>query len=146
MLNCFKDFKRKRCIHISFHILDFVQQKTRFTMEQPYMLIPYCPYHSCWCSGDWRSQGISRHGIDQYWRNIPSLASEELKRSTSDICSASVELKLENIWQQIKDTYMKHMWGKYCRETLIKATDAPLTQGPVTAVMYAIPMFCWTML
>ena len=65
MLNCFEDYKR--CIHVLYHILDFVQRKkTRFTMEQPYMLpILYCQYHSCWCPGDLRSQGISRNGIDQ---------------------------------------------------------------------------------
>ena len=34
MLDCFKDYKI--CIHISYHILDFVPQKlTRFTEEQP---------------------------------------------------------------------------------------------------------------
>ena len=33
-VNCFEDYWR--CIHISYHILDFVQQKgTQFTMEQP---------------------------------------------------------------------------------------------------------------
>ena len=33
MLNCFNDYKR--CIHILYHIFNFVQQKkTRFTMEQ----------------------------------------------------------------------------------------------------------------
>ena len=49
-----------------YHILDFVQQKkTRFTIEQPYMLpILYCQYHASWCSGDLRSQGISRDGTD----------------------------------------------------------------------------------
>ena len=37
MLNCFKDYQR--CIHISYHTLDFVQQKKiNFKMEQPYML------------------------------------------------------------------------------------------------------------
>ena len=63
MLNCFKDYKRR--IHISYRILDFVQQrKTRFTMEQPYLLpILYCQYHACWCPGNLRSQGISRHGM-----------------------------------------------------------------------------------
>ena len=72
MLNCFKDYKR--CIHIPYHILDFVQQN-RFTMEQPYMLlILYCQYHSC----NLGSQGINRNGIDQISRNIPSLASKEL--------------------------------------------------------------------
>ena len=60
MLNYFKYYKR--CIHISFHILDFIQQETRFTiLEQPYILpILFCQCHSCWCLGDWRSQGISR--------------------------------------------------------------------------------------
>ena len=53
-------------IHISYHILDFVQRKkTKFTMEQPYMLpVLYYQYHGCWCSVDLRSQGISRQGID----------------------------------------------------------------------------------
>ena len=36
--------------------------------------IPY----SCWWPGDLRSQGISRHGIDQISQNISSLAEEEL--------------------------------------------------------------------
>ena len=78
MLNCFKDYKR--CIHLSYQILDFIQQKkTKFTMEQPYMLPFLCrQYHACWCSGDFRNQGISRHGIDLQSQNIPSLASEEL--------------------------------------------------------------------
>ena len=160
MLDGFKD--DKICVHISYHILDFIQQKeTKFTMEQPYMLpILSCQYHACWYPGDlthwgrvthicvnkltiigsdiglspgrrqaiiwtndrilligplgtkfseilsgiqtfsfkkihlnmsfakWRlfclglnvlrSQGISRHCIDQISQNIPSLASEEL--------------------------------------------------------------------
>ena len=64
-LNCFKDCKR--CIHISYHFVDCIQQKkTKFTMEQPYMLpILCCRYHACWCPGDFRSQGIRRHCIDQ---------------------------------------------------------------------------------
>ena len=78
MLNCFKDYRR--CIPVYHHILDFVQQKKiRFTMEQPHMLpILYCQYHACWCPGDVRSQGISRHGIDQISQNILSAALEEL--------------------------------------------------------------------
>ena len=80
MLNCFKDYWRYTCINISYHILDFIQQiKTKFTMEQPYMLPIICSQcYACWCPGDFRSQGISRHGIDQISRNILSLASEEL--------------------------------------------------------------------
>ena len=78
MLSCFKDYKR--CIHISYHILDFVQQKkTRFTMEQPHLfLMLYCQYHSRWCPGDLRRQGINRNGIDQISRSILSLVSEVL--------------------------------------------------------------------
>ena len=34
-------------------------------------------YHSCWCPGDFRSQGISRHGIGPQSQNIPSPAPEE---------------------------------------------------------------------
>ena len=76
-LKRFKDYRR--CIHISYHILDCVQQKkTTFIMEQPHMWPTlYSQYHSCCCSGNLRSQGISRHGIDQISRNIPSGASEE---------------------------------------------------------------------
>ena len=35
-------------------------------------------YHACWCTGDFRSQCINRHGIDHQSRIIPSPASEEL--------------------------------------------------------------------
>ena len=38
-------------------------------------------YHACWCTGDFRSQCISRHGIDHQSRIIPSPASEELMMS-----------------------------------------------------------------
>ena len=48
-------------------------------MEQLYMLPNLCwQYHTCWCSGDFRSQGISRHGIDPKSQNVLSPASEEL--------------------------------------------------------------------
>ena len=43
MQNCFKDY-----VHISYHVLDFVQQnKTKFTMELHMLPILYCQYHSC---------------------------------------------------------------------------------------------------
>ena len=67
-------------MHLLYHMLDFIHQnKTKFTMKQPYILpILYCQYHACWCPGDLRSQGMSRHGIEQISLNIPSLALEEL--------------------------------------------------------------------
>ena len=49
------------------------------TLEQQYMLsVLHSQFHACWCSGDFRSQGISRYGIDPQSQNIPSPASEEL--------------------------------------------------------------------
>ena len=79
MLNCLKD--HKRCIHISFHILILLRRKkTKFTFQQPYMLpIVYCQYHFCRYPGDLRSQGISRHDIDQASWNISFLALEQLR-------------------------------------------------------------------
>ena len=78
LLNYFDIYKR--CIHLLYHILDRVQQKkTKFIMEQPYMLpILFCQYQPCWCTGDLRSQVISRHGIDQISQHVKSLPSEEL--------------------------------------------------------------------
>ena len=92
MLNCFKGYKR--CIHISYLILDFIQQKKiKFSMEQPNMLsIQYCQYHVCWCLGNLRSQGISRHDIDQISQNIPSLASEELRQLSVCMCPCIREM------------------------------------------------------
>ena len=108
MLNSFKDYER--CFHIFHHILGFVQQKTKFTMEQPYMLsILYCQYHACWCLGDLRSQGISRHGINQIIWNIPSLVSEELTHWGWDKMAATWADDIfkcnfinENVWVSIK--------------------------------------------
>ena len=72
MLNSFKGLSK--CIYISDHILDFVQQEiTKFTMAQPYiLLILYWEYHACWCFDDFRSQSLDRHGIDPL--KIPSAA------------------------------------------------------------------------
>ena len=77
MLNWVKDYKR--CTYILYHILEFVpQKKTRHIMEQPSMLPTlYCQYQSCSCPGNFRSQGIIRHGIDLQSRYIPSPASDE---------------------------------------------------------------------
>ena len=48
-------------------------------VEQQYMLsVLHSQYHACWCSGDFRSQGISRHDINPQKQNILSPASEEL--------------------------------------------------------------------
>ena len=49
--DCLKD--HQRCIHISNHILHFVQQKkTKFILQQHNMLPTICcQYHACWCPG-----------------------------------------------------------------------------------------------
>ena len=78
MLICFKDYKRY--IHILNHILDLAWPKEmKVTLEQQYMLsVIHSQNHACWCFGDFRSQGINRHGIDLQSRSILSAASEEL--------------------------------------------------------------------
>ena len=78
MLSCFED--HQICIHISYNILNFVQQKkTSFTEEEPIMLpILYWQYHASWCSDDFRSQGINENAIDPQSRNIPPSGSEDL--------------------------------------------------------------------
>ena len=64
-----------------------------FTMEQPYMLpILQWQFHACWCTGDFRSQCISRHGINPQSRNIPFAASEELRDLIrSQICASHMQ-------------------------------------------------------
>ena len=71
--NSFNDCKRYICIHIFNHILDLAWSKW---VKLPLEL--HSQYHACWCSGNFRSQGISRHGTDPQIRNIPSTPSEEL--------------------------------------------------------------------
>ena len=63
MLNCFKDYKKY--IHIFNNILDLAWPKwMKLTLEQQYMFsVLLCQYHACWCSGNFMSQGISKHGI-----------------------------------------------------------------------------------
>ena len=68
----------KRHIHILNRILDLAWPKwMKLTLERQFMS-SVLQYHACWCSGDFRSQGISRHGINQINWNIASPASEEL--------------------------------------------------------------------
>ena len=47
-------------------------------MEQPYILPRSYTDNIMSADGDFRSQGISRHGIDTQTQNISSPASEEL--------------------------------------------------------------------
>ena len=78
MLNCFKYHKRYTCIQVLNRSLDLASPKwIKLTLEQQYMLcVLHRQYHAYWCSGDFKSQGISRNGIDPWSRNILSPASE----------------------------------------------------------------------
>ena len=78
MLDCFNDCKIS--IHILNRMLDLAcPLSMKLTLEQQYMLsVLHGQYHACWCSGDFRSQGINRHGIDPKSWNIPFAASEDL--------------------------------------------------------------------
>ena len=50
----------------------------KLTLEQQCRLsVLHSQYHAGWCSGDFRSQAISRHGIDPQSRNVLSPVSEE---------------------------------------------------------------------
>ena len=108
MLNCLKD--DKRCIHVSYHILDCVEEKnTTFTMKQPYMLhILHCQYHACWCPGDLRSWGVEKHGIDHIIRNTPALTSKELRTGNTNTKSKhNKHSKLKAYLMWIHRVFMK---------------------------------------
>ena len=84
MRNCFKDYKIY--IHILNRILDLAWKWMNLPLEQQYMLsVLHSQWHACCCSDDFRSQGISRHGIDPQSGNLLSPASEEL-----NLCSVYV--------------------------------------------------------
>ena len=52
--------------------------KMKFNLDQECILSGlHSQYHAWWCSGDFRSQGISRHGINPQSQNILSPAWEE---------------------------------------------------------------------
>ena len=60
---------------ISLHPL--VVELFRHGIRGPFVLYNQC--HGCWWPGDTRSQGISSHGIDYFFRNIPVSAPESTK-------------------------------------------------------------------
>ena len=55
-------------------------------------------YHARWCTCDFRSQCISRHGIDPHIRNILSPASEELISTKPSHCQNQCVLALSKAW------------------------------------------------
>ena len=64
MLNCFNNYKRR--IHILNRILDLAWPKLmKLALKQKYKSsVLQNQYHTCWCSDEFRSQSINRHGID----------------------------------------------------------------------------------
>ena len=70
MLIYFKHYKINS--HIFNLILDLAWLKLmKLNLEQQYILSAlHSQYHVCWCPGDFRSQGISRNGIDSQSQNI----------------------------------------------------------------------------
>ena len=63
-------------------------------------------YHACWCSGDFWSQCISRHGIDPQSRNISSPAWEELR------------MRLSGIWIKIQQSSLGKLHLKMSSEKM----------------------------
>ena len=97
MLICLNDYKRsihnlssvpkkadKRNLSLSIHNLNRIlglawPKWKKLTLEQQYMLsVLHGQYHACWCSGDLRSQCISKHGNDPQSWSSPSPTTEEL--------------------------------------------------------------------
>ena len=94
MLNCFKGCK---IYHILNRFLELALLKyMKLALEQKYMLyVLHSQYHACWCSGDFRSQGISRYGIDPQSRNNPSPVSEQSRNRRLQI--------ILQYWRNTKD-------------------------------------------
>ena len=86
-------------MHILNHILDLANlNKMKLTLEQYMLSVLHSQYHACWCTGDFRSQCISRHGIDTQSQNILSPLSEELIRQGSGSQNMD-HYQQENIWK-----------------------------------------------
>ena len=80
MLKLFKDYKG------SIHILNCILDLMKLTLKQQYMYmlsVIHSQCYTCWCSGDFRSQGISKHGIDpqKLEYSISSIRSAEINSS-----------------------------------------------------------------
>ena len=80
----------------------------KLSVEQQYILpVLHSQYHACWCSGDFRSQCISRHGIDSQSRNILSPASEELRLLRQWVRKTQVTQVMSCVSVQIVQTQRK---------------------------------------
>ena len=115
MLNWLKNYKRY--IHVLIHILDLTwPKKMKLSLEQLYMLsVLHSQYHACWCTGDFRSQCISRHGIDPQSENIPSPASEEF------IFQGRVLMTCCRTTTQQRDVWRRRQWAKCWKISLMSS-------------------------
>ena len=81
-------------------------------------------FHTCWCSGDFRSHGISRHGINPQSGNILSPASKEL-RLGSFWCS-------HNGWivtmAEFISSQMLYWWMSFTRQLILDIMQFDVTQ------------------
>ena len=67
----------------------------KLILKQQYMLyVWHSQYHVCWCSVDFRSQGINRHGIYPQSQNMLSSASEELMQKRRKPIANTLTLSL----------------------------------------------------
>ena len=86
-------------------------------MEQPHMWhILKCQYHACWCPGDLRSQGTSRHStnppkpeysVSSIWRvtNDPKIISDKF----NDFCSKTARNLSKHMAQTTKKSYLQFL-------------------------------------
>ena len=78
----------------------------KLTLEQQYILtVLQSQYHFCWCFGNFRSQGISRHDIDPQSRNILSPASEELIKKIANINANTIEWDIDSTLSEWKKEF-----------------------------------------
>ena len=111
----------------------------KLTLKQQYMLsVLYFQYHACWCTGDFRSQCISRHGIDLW--NIPSPASEELiiypflPLQSSSLSLSAQEQQL----QQLQLLQQQLVQQSQLLRTPAAAVQAPLIDSNLLAQIQAL--------
>ena len=73
----------------------------KLTLEQQYLLsVLHSQYHACWCSGDFRSQCISRHGIAP---QMPQYSISSIRRVNIVSGMASTSITRANV-----DSYLWH--------------------------------------
>ena len=100
--SCFSD--HKSYTHILNWILDLAWPKYMIlTLKQQYMLfVLLSQYHACWCTGDFRSQCISRHGMGTQKPEYSISSITKLKR-----INVKQGIAINTLWNVLLDKPME---------------------------------------